>query len=83
MTRWVTPHNLTTTFAYSGSLLATVTEPNGDVTTFSYDGNNHLARITEPGNRVTTVSIDAVASSITSPTRTAGCGRSPMTAPTG
>jgi YD repeat-containing protein len=48
------PHNLTVTFAYSGSLLSTVAEPDGGVGTFHYT-NSRLTSIDEPGGRTVTI----------------------------
>ena len=59
MTGQVDPHGLTQAFAYSGSLLSTITQPDGGVATFSYNGSNLLTGVQEPGGRYLTLNYDA------------------------
>jgi YD repeat-containing protein len=58
MTSQVDAHGLAQTLAYSGSLLSTITQPDGGVTTFNYNGNQ-LASIQLPGGRTLTPGYDA------------------------
>ena len=43
-----TPGAITTTFAWQGDLLLSVTDPNGDTTTFGYDEQGRVVSMTDP-----------------------------------
>jgi YD repeat-containing protein len=58
MTSQVDPHGLTQTLGWSGTLLQTITQPDGGVATFGYNGSNLLTSVQEPGGRFLTLSYD-------------------------
>jgi YD repeat-containing protein len=53
------PHNLTVSYSYSGGLVSTIQQPDGGVTTFSYNGSNQLTQLSEPGGRAVSFAYDA------------------------
>ena len=58
MTSQVDPHGLSQAFAYSGSLLSTITQPDGAIGTLGYNGSNQLISIQAAGGRTWTIGYD-------------------------
>jgi RHS repeat-associated protein len=59
MSSQVDPHGLTQALAYSSGLLSTITQPDGGVTSFTYNASNLLTSVAEPGGRFLTMSYDS------------------------
>jgi YD repeat-containing protein len=58
LTSVAAPDGLTRSLSYSNGKLSTITEPDGGIGTFLYDGSGLLSGVLEPGNRTLTVTHD-------------------------
>jgi len=61
----------TTTLAYTGGQLASVTDPAGRALTFTTDANNHITKVSDPAGRTVTYTYDT-SDNLTSVTDVAG-----------